>query len=115
VSVEKDLGSKLKSARNKKGFSLREVQKLTDISPSYLSQIENGNLDSYPSKKVLHKLCELYGIKLSSLFGEEIPLPDDLKDIGVEWITFAEEMKKENLTPDEIKEYIDLVKRLKNL
>ena len=39
----KELGKYLKDARDLKGLSLREVNKLTDISYSHLNMIENGN------------------------------------------------------------------------
>ncbi len=88
---------------------------MVGISFSYLSQIENGKLESLPNNKILENLCELYGIEFSSLFGKEVELPSGWQELGVEWIRFADEMKKENLTPEEIKEYLDLVKKLKNL
>jgi len=53
--------------RQSKGLSLRDVQKLTGISISYLSQVETGTKKTIPAIKTLVKLSELYGIRLRDL------------------------------------------------
>ena len=45
----KELGMYLKNARNAKDLSLRDVNKLTDISYSYLNMIENGKRNVTPA------------------------------------------------------------------
>lgn len=56
----------LKQARQVKGVSLREVEKATEISNAYLSQLEGGTAKE-PSPRILHKLAGYYGISYSSL------------------------------------------------
>ena len=60
------LQSILKQARQVKGVSLRDVEKATDISNAYLSQLEGGTAKE-PSPRILHKLAVYYGISYPSL------------------------------------------------
>lgn len=110
--LDKKIGEKLKTLREKLGFTMREVAQRTNIDHSYVGKIEKGQI---PTLDKLKKFCDLYGITVSSLFGEEVPVPEEMKTIGVEWITFAEEMKKQNLTPDEIKNIMAFLKTMKKL
>lgn len=62
------LGEFLQSARERKGLSLREVEKATGISNPYLSQVEKGKIQQ-PSPVPLHKLSELYEISYAQVLG----------------------------------------------
>lgn len=61
-----EIGDYLKSLRLRRGLSLREVEKLADVSNAYLSMIESGKRPA-PHPKVLKKLAVAYGEKLSKL------------------------------------------------
>jgi transcriptional regulator with XRE-family HTH domain len=110
--LDKEIGLKLKKLREQLGLSMREVGERVGIDHSYVGKIEKGKI---PSLDKLKKLCNLYGISVSSLFGDEVEVQQELRDIGVEWITFASEMKKKKLTPDEIKNVIEFLKTIKKL
>jgi HTH-type transcriptional regulator, competence development regulator len=60
------LGEELRRLRIKKGVTLREVEKETDVSNAYVSQLENGKAEQ-PSPRVLHKLAEYYRVPYSRL------------------------------------------------
>jgi len=60
------LGEELRRLRIEKGATLREVEKATDISNAYLSQLENGKAEQ-PSPRVLHKLAEYYRVPYNRL------------------------------------------------
>lgn len=62
------LGAYLKSLRNGRGLSLRDVEEATDkeISNAYLSQLETGKI-SKPSPNILHALAELYGVSYQKI------------------------------------------------
>lgn len=62
----KELGIYLKNARNLKGLSLREVNKLTDISYSHLNMIENGKRNVTPA--LLKNLAKLYNLDYIDLY-----------------------------------------------
>lgn len=61
-----ELGEYLKNARNLKGLSLREVNKITDISYSHLNMIENGKRNVTPA--LLRNLAKLYGLDYIDLY-----------------------------------------------
>jgi len=64
MSTFKELISK---HRREKGLTLRELGKLTGISPSYLSEIEQGVKLPPKDKEKLKKLAEMLGIKTDLL------------------------------------------------
>lgn len=61
-----ELGEYLKNARNIKGLSLREVNKLTNISYSHLNMIENGKRNVTPA--LLKNLANLYNLNYIDLY-----------------------------------------------
>ena len=72
------LGNFLKEARERKRFSLRDVQDATGVSNPYLSQIESGKVRQ-PSPSVLHKLATLYGLSYADVMKfAGFPVPDNI-------------------------------------
>lgn len=59
------IGDVLKRTRTIYNYKASEMSELLEISPSYLSEIENGK--KQPSLELLEKYAKIYGIKLSSL------------------------------------------------
>ena len=60
------LGSRLKEIRLKSGLSLREIARQLDVSPSFISQIENGK--SQPSVATLYSFAKLLSVPVDVLF-----------------------------------------------
>lgn len=112
-NLDKQIGEKLKKLRSDKKLTMREVSRLTDIDYTYISKIENGKI---PSLEKLKTLCDLYEVPISYLFGDgEMELPKEIKDMGVGWISFVEELKKRDLDPEEARELFNLVHILRKL
>lgn len=61
-----NLGEYLKALRESKGLTLREVEKLSDVSNAYLSQLESEKIKR-PSPTMLHKLAQVYEVKYELL------------------------------------------------
>jgi len=57
----KSLGAGLRTARELRKLSLREVEEATGVSNAYLSQLENDKIKK-PSPHFLHKLAALYDV-----------------------------------------------------
>ncbi len=69
------LGGRLKDLRLRAGLSLRELARQADVSPSLVSQIENGK--SRPSVSTLYTFARLLNVPVDGLFdAEEHVLPD---------------------------------------
>ena len=60
------LGSRLKDIRLKAGMTLRELARQVDVSPSFVSQIENGK--SQPSVATLYAFAKLLNVSVDDLF-----------------------------------------------
>ncbi len=62
------VGTYLRSIRDAKGMSLREVEQASkdEVSNGYLSQLENGKVER-PSPHMLHQLAAVYGISYEVL------------------------------------------------
>lgn len=74
------LGSKLRQARRQAGLSLRELARQLSVSPSFLSQMENGK--SQPSVATLYSIAQVLGVSIDELFhtdgvspAEALPVP----------------------------------------
>ena len=67
----KKLGSKIKDIRLSKQVSLRDLAKLTDLTRSFLSQVERGI--SSPSITSLEKIASALNTELSYFFKEDFP------------------------------------------
>jgi transcriptional regulator with XRE-family HTH domain len=66
-------GRYFKALRESKGLTLRDVEKITEISNAYLSQFESGKIKQ-PSPLTLHKLSGIYGVKYEVLM-EKVGYP----------------------------------------
>ena len=62
----KELGIYLRTIRESLGYSIYDVNKLCEISPSYMSLMENGK--RRPSPIILKKLSTLYFIDCNDLY-----------------------------------------------
>ncbi|AEE95746.1 helix-turn-helix domain-containing protein [Mahella australiensis] len=55
------IGKKLKSIRNKRGYTLRQLEKLSGVSHGFLCDIEHDRSD--PSLETLHKIANALEIE----------------------------------------------------
>ena len=80
----------LKNLRTKQGLKLREVERLTKISNSYLSQIETGKRNP-PHPDILKKLAPIYEVSLKELMEKAgyLEIEDEISDFDEEKINRA--------------------------
>ena len=82
-SVE-HIGPRLKELRQRANLSLRELAQQLEVSPSFVSQIENGK--SQPSVATLYSFATLFSVSMDALFQEEwsepIPRPKASPEIN---------------------------------
>ncbi len=70
-----NLGARLRNVRLATGMSLREVSRQLGVSPSFVSQLENGK--SQPSVATLYSLAQLLNVSIDELFAVEETPPND--------------------------------------
>ena len=79
IDSSKRLGQFLRTARERKGLTLRAVEQSTQISNAYLSQLESGKIKQ-PSPVILHKLSEIYEVSYAAaMLHAGYPLPNEHK------------------------------------
>src|SRR2546425_11296955 len=74
VLNEPDLGSAIRRLREERNLSLKEVAERSELTPSFLSQVER-NLTS-PSVASLRKVAQAFGVPLTALF-QGPPVPEN--------------------------------------
>ena len=106
-----DLGSKLKNIRkNIKGYTLQEVFEGTEISVSFLSDMERGK--TKPSLETLQKLTTFYQVNLSDLLDEDQENKLEQKDLYPPGL--RELMQEDaNLDPEVIEVMLTMERRAK--
>ncbi len=109
--MENSIGKFLKNQRILKNLSLRQVEKLTDISNAYLSQLENDKIKN-PSISTLHKLADFYKIDFADLLEiAGISKSKKKKTKSSHVSSFA--LSSESLTPEEEEELLKYLKFLR--
>jgi transcriptional regulator with XRE-family HTH domain len=105
------LGKYLKSAREKKGLSLRAVEGEIKISNAYLSQLE-GDKIKQPSPVVLHDLSRLYEISYETLMElTGYPVPGATVDRHSLYSRIGQTTKNEE---DALVDYLDFLRSRTN-
>lgn len=103
--IGRKIGEKFKKIRKEHGYSLIEVGEKINFNYSNLSKIERGVREPY--LELIEKMAKFYNVSLSYFFG-----PYESKEMNPEWIEFVEEMKEKQITPDEIKTLLNIIKKL---
>jgi transcriptional regulator with XRE-family HTH domain len=100
------LGQFLRTSREKRGLSLREVARRAELSPTLLSFLEADSLVSKSSKKkkqpeipvaeeTLNALADVLGVRPISLMALAGKMPQELKDIVLSHLEEFEELLKQ--------------------
>jgi transcriptional regulator with XRE-family HTH domain len=74
-------GAYFRALRESKQLTLREVERATEVSNAYLSQLESGKIKQ-PSPLMLHKLAGFYGVSYELLM-EKVGYPMPQKEDNV--------------------------------
>lgn len=74
-------GDLIREKRLAKGYSLRKFATLVGISPTYLSHVEQGKVDTPPTVERVTKMAELLGENADELIAAAGRMPEDLAPI----------------------------------
>lgn len=104
----------LREKRLAKGLSLRAFAKLVDVSPTYLSQVEQGNVDP-PTAERVRRMAELLHENPDHLIALAGRVPEDLPEIIQKRPTEMPELLREanGLTPEQLRDLTEHVRKLK--
>jgi len=107
-------GEYLKALRETSGLTLRDVEKKTEVSNAYLSQLEQSKVKQ-PSPITLHKLAELYGVSYA-LMMEKAGYPSLTGDVPVKSASKDKSISYRvgNITDEEEIELINYLKFIRS-
>ncbi|MFB6466843.1 helix-turn-helix domain-containing protein [Cytobacillus sp. Hz8] len=105
------IGNNIAEIRKRRGLSLSQLSRLTNISKSYLSNIERS-INNNPSLEVIQKIAKVLKVDLITLLktGTE---KDRHLYIEKEWFDFVFELKQLGLDKDQIQQYKMLIEFIK--
>jgi len=106
-------GQVLREARLAKGITLRKFAEMVGISPTYLSQVEQDNVDP-PTAERVHKMASLLGANADEWTALAGRVPEDLPGIIQKAPTAMPELLREasGLTPQQLAELLEKARKL---
>ena len=109
-------GQLLRETRMEKGHSLRKFAAMADVSPTYLSQVEQGKVAKPPTAERVRRMAELLGENVDEWTALAGRLPEDLPDIIRSQPTRLPELLREasGLTPEQIRGLTRRARHLRN-
>lgn len=104
------IGERIKSLREKKGYSITKLADLAGVSKSYLSYIER-NMQNNPSLQVMAKIAAPLDSNIEYLLGEE-PLPKIHEDeiLDDEWRLIIKKAVDEGMSKGDFQALKDLIR-----
>ncbi len=107
-------GEMLREKRIEKKFSLRKFAELVGVSPTYLSQVEQGNVMP-PTADRVKRMAELLGENPDLWIALAGRVPEDLPGIIQKQPTAMPELLREasGLTADQLRKLSEQAKKLK--
>ncbi len=111
----KSFGQLLREKRIEKGFSLRKFALAVGVSPTYLSQVEQDNVDP-PTADRVKKMAELLGENVDEWTALAGRLTEDLPEIIHESPTEVPDLLRavRGLTPEQLRTLREQAERLKS-
>ena len=110
----KSFGKTLREKRLERGFGLREFATMVGVSSTYISQLEQENIDP-PTAERASKIAELLGENSDAWIALAGRVPDDLERIiHKQPLGFPELLREaEGLTPGQLKKITEQVRKMK--
>lgn len=108
------IGKNIAALRKKKGLTLSELAERSNISKSYLSNIER-NINKNPSIHVIEKIARVLDVDVKSIIKGKV---GENQAIEKEWLEFVVELKSAGIQIEELNEYktiLEFIKWLKQM
>lgn len=112
----------IKKLRTEKGLTQIELAEILKYGRTAISNYESGR--SHPSFQDLERIANYFNVSTDYLLGrtndpttrimEKEELPKELKDIGIEYLEVFKEAKSSDITPEDISEIINIIKKGRN-
>lgn len=104
------IGERIKSLREKKGYSITKLADLAGVSKSYLSYIER-NMQNNPSLQVMAKIAAPLDSNIEYLLGEEhLPKIHEEEMLDKEWQLIIKNAVDEGMSKGDFQALKDLIR-----
>lgn len=104
------IGERIKTLREKKGYSITKLADLAGVSKSYLSYIER-NMQNNPSLQVLAKIAYHLDTNIEYLLGEDLSPKVWVEDVlDEEWHSIIRDAVDEGMSKGDFRALKDLVR-----
>lgn len=107
----KNIGERIKELRLQHDMTLKELGEAIDFNYSNLSKIERGNRK--PAIEVLESLSNYFNINISYFFTGEKKVHNVESPYETQLIQLTEEMIEKNVSIEELREIIQMLKGMK--
>lgn len=105
------IGKNIGEIRKSRGYSLTQLAERSNVSKSYLSNIERS-VNKNPSIKVLNRIAKVLDVDLKILLIKDQKAETPTSP-GREWAELINELKETGINKEELKEYKILLEFIK--
>ncbi|GHH97712.1 helix-turn-helix domain-containing protein [Neobacillus kokaensis] len=105
------IGERIAEIRKQKGYTLSELAEKTNISKSYLSNMERS-LNKNPSLAIMKRIAKVLDVDLMTLLKKGTDQNSHLY-IDEEWAQFIYELKDIGVEKEQLKQYKTLIEFIK--
>jgi XRE family transcriptional regulator, master regulator for biofilm formation len=105
------VGKNIAEIRKRRGYTLSELADLSNVSKSYLSNIERS-INKNPSLEVMQKIAKVLNVDFMMLIEPDLDIDSHLY-IEQEWSDLLKELKDLGIEKNDIQEYKTLVEFIK--
>ncbi len=105
------IGKNIAVIRKQRGYTLTQLSELSNISKSYLSNIER-NINKNPSLEVIQKIASVLDVDLITLLRTGSDL-DRYLNVDNEWVEILKELKELGIGKEQLREYKTLLEFIK--
>jgi len=109
------MGEIIKELRTQAGMTQEELGKALGLKKSAIAKYEAGRVENI-KRSTIQKMATLFDVDATYILGlkaeKRTPIPSDLEEIGVEWMLVAKEAKKTGLTPEQVTDLLQAIKKV---
>ena len=113
------MGNRIKELRKEKSITQKELSEIIGLAHNTISAYESGQRDM--STDTIDKICNYFEVTADYLLGRSSKkegvimdnIPQELRNIGIDYLTVTKELKEKGLTPENVRAIIDAFTKLK--
>jgi XRE family transcriptional regulator, master regulator for biofilm formation len=106
--IVKGYGENIRKYRKQNKLTQEELGELLGVTKSFISKLETEY--TKPSLEMLANIAGALKVDIGDILGSKQSPPPELKDVGVDWLILGEELEEQGITPEQVKQWAEIVK-----